>query len=112
MINLELIQRTIEELERSDTTFSNCEKLADLYIIRDHLIEEVETESAELLPSYTRYCETKTRYQKREVGKDLMLDSFQSVVREIGDFLQILYSHTDTQEEREMISIILRRFSE
>ena len=37
MINKEEISKTILELEMRDTTFSNCSKLADLYVVRDHL---------------------------------------------------------------------------
>ena len=38
MISLETIEREISELEgRSDTTYRACERLAWLYIVRDHL---------------------------------------------------------------------------
>lgn len=37
MIDLDEINRTILKLEQNDTTFATCEKLADLYIVRDHL---------------------------------------------------------------------------
>lgn len=37
MISLDKINETILELERSDTTFSTCEKLAACYTVRDHL---------------------------------------------------------------------------
>lgn len=38
MISLDEIERTILELEsRRDTTFATCEKLATLYVVRDHL---------------------------------------------------------------------------
>ena len=38
MMNLETIEREINELEvRSDTTYRACERLAWLYIVRDHL---------------------------------------------------------------------------
>lgn len=38
MINLEEIEREIKELEaRGDTTYSLCERLAWLYIVRDHI---------------------------------------------------------------------------
>ena len=39
MINLETIEREISELEtRRDTTYSTCERLAWLYVVRDHLL--------------------------------------------------------------------------
>lgn len=38
MINLDIIEREIMELEaRGDTTYSQCERLSWLYIVRDHL---------------------------------------------------------------------------
>lgn len=37
MVSLEEIEKTISELEGRDTSFANCEKLAWLYIVRDHL---------------------------------------------------------------------------
>ena len=41
MISLETIEREIDEVEaRSDTTYRACERLAWLYIVRDHLRPE------------------------------------------------------------------------
>ena len=38
MISLETIEREIDEIEaRSDTTYRTCERLAWLYVVRDHL---------------------------------------------------------------------------
>ena len=37
MISLEEIEKTIMDLERRDTTYAVCERLAWLYIVRDHL---------------------------------------------------------------------------
>jgi acyl carrier protein len=37
MLSVEEIDRTILELENKDTTFANCEKLAWLYTVRDHI---------------------------------------------------------------------------
>ena len=37
MISLDKIERAILEHESMDTTYANCEKLAMLYIVRDHL---------------------------------------------------------------------------
>ena len=37
MLSLDKINETILELERGDTTFSTCEKLATCYAVRDHL---------------------------------------------------------------------------
>lgn len=37
MISLDSIEQSILELESSDTSFSVCERLAWLYVVRDHL---------------------------------------------------------------------------
>lgn len=37
MISLDKVEESILELERGDTCFSVCEKLASLYTVRDHL---------------------------------------------------------------------------
>lgn len=37
MLDLDEINRTILMLEGRDTTYATCEKLADLYIVRDHI---------------------------------------------------------------------------
>lgn len=39
MINLNEIDKAILDLENHDTTFATCEKLAWLYIVRDHLTQ-------------------------------------------------------------------------
>lgn len=38
MISIDEIDKTILELEAHDTTYATCEKLAWLYICRDHLV--------------------------------------------------------------------------
>ncbi len=45
MLNLEEIDNTIEELESGDTTFSVCDKLASLYIVKEHM-----TKAKDLVP--------------------------------------------------------------
>lgn len=37
MISLDSVESSILELEQKDTSFTNCERLAWLYIVRDHL---------------------------------------------------------------------------
>ena len=45
-MNIEEINREITTLERGQTTFSNCEKLAQLYVVRDHLADDVQQRPA------------------------------------------------------------------
>ena len=39
MIDIKEVEKEIEKLENKDTSSSICEKLAILYIVRDHLKE-------------------------------------------------------------------------
>ena len=44
MVSLEIIEREINELEyKRDTTYNVCERLAWLYVVRDHLMPSVTT---------------------------------------------------------------------
>ena len=36
MLNIKEIEEEIKKLENSETTYRNCEKLAILYIVKDH----------------------------------------------------------------------------
>lgn len=48
MISKEEIDRTILELEQKDTTFATCERLAWLYIVRDHITGQQTAQPAPL----------------------------------------------------------------
>ena len=110
MLDIELVNNTIEELENSETNFTNCNNLASLYIIREYLNkysnqteQTVEKELSDILPHYDIYCDKKRDYQLGNISKDIVLKSLQSVCQEISEFLHILYTSTDMPEEREMI---------
>jgi hypothetical protein len=50
VISLDTIEKEIRELEsRGDTTYSLCERLAWLYIVRDHLLPEKKDARTQLL---------------------------------------------------------------
>ena len=40
MISLETIEREISELETRDTSYKLCERLAWLYVVRDHMTQD------------------------------------------------------------------------
>ena len=43
MVSLDVIEREIRELEaRGETTYAQCERLAWLYVCRDHLVPETD----------------------------------------------------------------------
>lgn len=48
MINPDKLDREILELEQRDTTYATCERLAWLYIVRDHLTGQPATQPTPL----------------------------------------------------------------
>ena len=46
MLSIEEVERTILELEKRDTTYATCERLAWLYIVHDHLTQRIVQEKA------------------------------------------------------------------
>lgn len=117
MLDLNEVNKTIDELEAGPTTFDSCMKLASLYTVRDHIssfytMNTVEEEYYDILPSYRRYCETKKKYQRKEVTKEAVIDDIAQVTKEIYEFITTLYSSTDMPEERDEILKTLRRLVE
>ena len=49
MISLETIEREIDELEARDTSYKACERLAWLYVVRDHLMPQKPIERTQYL---------------------------------------------------------------
>ena len=45
-MSVEEVERTILELEKRDTTYATCERLAWLYIVHDHLTQRIVNEKA------------------------------------------------------------------
>ena len=113
MLELDEINNTIAELENGPTTFDTCMKLASLYTVRNNFkaetVEEnaVKKELSDILPHYEAYCDTKRRYQLGQIGKDQVIRSIQTVCKEITEFINTLYSSTDMEEEREILTATL-----
>lgn len=109
MLDIADIENTISKLESGSTSYDNCLKLASLYIVRDYYNKEethitpVEKEYNDILPSYNSYCDIKKQYQMNLLPKDSVLAAMQNLSKEIKEFLLIIYSSTDTQEERDMM---------
>lgn len=118
-MDLYLIDSTIDELENSDTTFANCDKLASLYIIKEHykkyplvlrgLYDDVEDELNDIAPQYKTYCEIKREYQLGRTTKEAVIESMRGVCKEIEDFIRILYSSSDMPEEREQLKSLINK---
>ena len=117
MLELDEINNTIAELENGSTTFDSCIKLAALYTVRDKYRvnqtqdtepeTQVKKELSDILPHYEAYCDTKRNYQLGQIGKDQVIRSIQIVCKEITEFINTLYSSTDMEEEREILTATL-----
>lgn len=46
MLSVEEVERTILELEKRDTTYATCERLAWLYIVHDHMTQRIVQEKS------------------------------------------------------------------
>ena len=102
------INRTIQELKEDSTTFENCERLAHLYIVREHLFtDEVQKEFDDILPQYIKYTKMKRKYQLGEISEQAIEKQIKSVCKEISEFIHILYTSTDMPSEREMIKSMI-----
>ena len=111
------IQDTIKELELGDTTLQNVSDLANLYVVRDRLLDtDVKQELDDILPAYSDYVDVKQRYQRGEISDGVVIKSMKYVCREIADFIDTLYKCTDMNKERkcikDMIDIIEERFKD
>ena len=117
MMDINLIDRTIEELEKSETTFTTCRDLASLYIVRNYYKDkpsklfDAEAELNDISPSFQKYKEIKTKYQLQEVSKEIVVCSMRNVCREISEFVIALYSSA-TSEERQIIVQTISELSE
>ena len=116
-MDIEYINALIEDLEQSELSLSNIRNLASLYIVRKELIENlqydnVRTELDDILPSYIEYVRVKKKYQLNEVTEQAVFISMQTLCREIREFIQSLYSNTDTPKEREMLRNLIDQVKE
>lgn len=106
MLNFQDIQETIEKLEQSPTNLPNCEKLACLYIVRDHMKQsenishENVSETHPVLPNYKEYCTKKQYYQKRQITKQETLPCIRGVCNDLKEFAKMLVENSDSEDER------------
>lgn len=118
MLDLDLIEETIQELEQEPTSFENCNTLASLYICRAlnknrnmSLLDTSESvshdnsyiELSDILPAYIRYVDTKKRYQQFEVVDKMLIYAMEDVCKELVEFIATLYHNTETTAERALI---------
>ena len=110
MITKKDIYASIRYYEQETPTIDNCKILASLYTCLDHMdAEEGEEELTDIIPAYRKYAEVKRKYQLHEVAEVELLRAAKIVCIETTEFLSMLYSGSDTEEERELIRDIVNR---
>ena len=112
-MNIEEINNAITALENGETTFASCQKLATLYVVRDHLcespqIESVDAEIQEILPTYKSYCSIKAQFQRHQLPPESVPLALSSVCTEIKDLILLIYSNSDMESERAMMTECLK----
>ena len=116
-MTLQNLNDLIEELEQADSSLSNIRNLSSLYIVRKEMIEnikydKVQTELNDILPSYIDYVITKKKFQLNELTEQAVFISMNTLCKEIREFIQSLYSNTDTPKEREILKNLITQLKE
>lgn len=83
-MDIKEINREIEALERGQTTFANCEKLSQLYIVRDGLMSDGETMPREASPELGG-----SEFLELSSGVDII--SLLRIIDEHMESLQLVY---------------------
>lgn len=112
-MNLDTINELIDELEHGDTSLSNIRNLSALYNVKSHMLgtknfDSTTKELHDILPSYLGYVDVKRKYQLHETTEDAVYINMKELCKEIKEFIQTLYSSTDTPKERELIKQMLK----
>lgn len=114
----------INKYEQNLNNYQSCEKLANLYIIYDHLygkqiktvdplprpeikVSQNSEADNKVLPTYFYYVQAKKSFQEGNVPKEKVIRTLDALSIEIKDFVKMLYRNTDIPEEREKISKLI-----
>lgn len=106
-MDIKYIDKLIGEFENSEESLSNIRTLSSLYIVREYCEKKsdiVEQELDDILPQYRTYCEVKRKYQMRELSEQAVFTAMNNLCRELSEFVHILYSSTDTETERKILT--------
>lgn len=113
-MDIKTINELIRELESSETSLSNIRNLSALYNVRTYLLhntiktDNTTKELGDILPSYLGYIDTKRKYQLHEITDEAVYIAMSAVCKEVKEFVQTLYSGTDTPKERELIKQMIK----
>lgn len=112
-MNISTINELIEELEQGETSLSNIRNLSALYNVKSHILgtknfDNITKELSDILPSYLKYIEVKRKYQLQEISEEIVYINMEELCKEIKEFIQTLYSGTDTPKERELLKQVIK----
>ena len=114
-MDINTINNLIKDTENSETTLSNIRNLSALYNVRNTLLNnkeetqtQTETELKDILPSYLGYINIKRKYQLHKTTNENVIIAMEALCNEIKEFIQTLYSSTDTPQERDIIKEMLK----
>lgn len=114
-MNIDDINKEINRLVQ-DNTYESCQKLAALYIVKDHLrpnVEDaVEKELFDILPTYSKYVAVRRNYQLGNAGEKIVEIALRDLCQEVFEFITALYSATNSKEERQHIYNLLKKLGE
>ena len=116
MIDISVINNLINDFENSDSSLSTIRNLSALYNVRTHLLssnhkettDKTTKELSDILPSYIQYINAKRRYQLHEITNETVYINMKELCKEIKEFMQALYSGTDTEKERELLKQMIK----
>ena len=89
MINLDIINGEIASLEQKETTYVIVEKLAWLYIVRDHIQMGVESRSLNVSRETTPKIESTSEFLS--VCSEVDIESLLNVLNEHMDVIKTVY---------------------
>ena len=112
-MDISTINDLIDELENGETSLSNIRNLSALYTVKSYLLgsktyDKTTKELSDILPSYLTYIDTKRKYQLQETTEDAVYSKMKQLCQEIKEFIQTLYSGTDTQTERDLLKQMIK----
>ena len=104
-MDIEILREGINDLEQSETNVRNVRDLAALYIVLDHLLSDdpAKKELDDIFPCYVQYVNVKTKYQTKNASTVELSRAMSDLCREISEFIQTLYIHSEIAAEREKI---------
>jgi hypothetical protein len=114
MFTVDELNNIISDVENNLQTYTDCQKLADLYIIRNELFSHNDVaditakEFNDILPKFRSYCMIKKKYQLNELPIDTVIHSMEDVCKELFEFITTLYSCTESKQERDCIISMLQ----